>query len=150
MVDAVIRLVEQREVKELGHPALRDDAARRAVHRRAGEADVLHILAQTLHIRGQPRREQMHPEEIFPSIEDRNAVKMTVQMSAVTANSVQMRRRNSLFRMGEPRRRNVRTKRNGVKSSPIVSSSTAARTRAARGICGWTKGQSSSSRSEAR
>src|SRR5882672_6460897 len=78
------------------------------------------------------------------------AVRSAVQTTAVTANSVQMRRRNFLFRIGEPRRRKVRTKRNGVNSSPIVSSSTAARTRTPRGICGWTKGQSSSSRSEAR
>ena len=33
MVDAVIRLVQQREVDELCDPALRHDAARRAVHR---------------------------------------------------------------------------------------------------------------------
>src|SRR5688572_26706591 len=70
MVDAVIRFVEQREVQERGHPTLRHDASRRAVHRRAGEADMLHILAKALHVRGQPRREQMQPEEIFPRVED--------------------------------------------------------------------------------
>ena len=78
------------------------------------------------------------------------AAKSTVQTTAAIANSIQMRRRNFRLRMGEPRRRKVLTKRNGVNSIPIVSSSTAARTRTPRGICGWTKGQSSSSRSEAR
>jgi hypothetical protein len=150
MVDAVIRLVEQREVNEPGHPALRHDAARRAVHRRAGEADVLHILAKALHVRGQPRRDEMQPEEIFPRIEDRDRR----QDRSPDDRRDRELRPNAPTQFLVPNGRTAAEegpqKRNGVNSSPIVSSSTAARTRAPRGICGWTKGQSSSSRSEAR
>src|ERR1700736_1175958 len=69
---------------------------------------------------------------------------------AARPNSVQMRRRSFLFRIGESARRKVRANRNGVNNKPKLSSRTAARTLAHRGIPGMTNGQSSTSRSVAR
>src|ERR1700731_4518474 len=68
----------------------------------------------------------------------------------IKPNSVQIRRRSFLFRIGESARRKVRTNKNGVKSKPHPSSRTAAKTRTHRGVSGMTNGRSSTSRSVAR
>src|SRR6478609_8684642 len=68
------------------------------------------------------------------------AASRQIQTAAVRANSLQMRRRNFWFLIGESARRKVRTNKKGVKNKPKVNSRMAASTLAQRGVAGITNG----------
>jgi hypothetical protein len=72
VMHAVIRLVKQAKSQQPAGPALGDNAAGRAFHSAAGQPDVFDIFAQTLEIRGEIRRYEIHPQEIFPDVEPRD------------------------------------------------------------------------------
>ena len=69
MMNAMKRLVQERESHQPPHPTVGDDAASRAIYRVARHPDVLDVLAPVLQISRQDRRREIHPNEISPEAE---------------------------------------------------------------------------------
>ena len=113
MMNSMKRFVKQRESNQPSQPALRDDAASRAVYRVARHPDVLDVLAPILQISRQKRRREMHPEEISPQTECCHRPEDQSPVTAVSANSAQIRRRTRLLRTGEEEQKKARRKTNG-------------------------------------
>ena len=72
MMNSMKRFVKERERNQPSHPAIRDDAASRAIYRVARHPDVLDVLAPVLQISRQNRRREIHPNEISPEAECRD------------------------------------------------------------------------------
>src|SRR5580704_11147557 len=72
----------------------------------------------------------------FQASHQATAARRQIHTPVASANSAQIRLRSFLFLIGESARRKVRANKNGVNNKPMLSSRTAAKTRAHRGVPG--------------